>query len=72
MSVGFEGRGAETFIHLGAPWRREGLPVSGEERQKQYAEFRDLLAQEMTSAQLAEAEQRASAWLAGFEKRNKT
>ena len=36
---------------------------------KRYAETLDVVAKTMTPAQLAEAQQRASAWLAAFEKR---
>ena len=39
--------------------------VTGDE-QKEYAGARDALAKQMTPAQLAEAQQRASEWLAAF------
>ena len=38
-------------------------------RQKEFAEARDALAKEMTSAQLAEAQKLAREWQAAFEKR---
>ena len=42
--------------------------VTGD-RQKEFAEARDALAKEMTSAQLAEAQKLAREWQAAFEKR---
>ena len=39
------------------------------DRQKEYAEARDALAQQMASAQIAEAQQRAANWQAAFERR---
>jgi len=50
-------------------WRNLAASRASAENQKQFAEFRDALAKLMTPAQLAEAQQRASAWLAAFEKR---
>jgi TPR repeat protein len=37
--------------------------------QKLFAKIRDVLAKQMTAAQLAEAQRRASEWLAAFEQR---
>ena len=39
------------------------------ENQARYAETRDAVAKEMTPAQIADAEQRASEWLAASEQR---
>ena len=40
-----------------------------DDHQKQYVETRDALAEQMTPAQLAEAQKRAADWQAAFEKR---
>ena len=50
-------------------WRNLAASRASAEKQKQYAETRDAMATLMTPAQLADAQQRASAWLAAFEKR---
>ncbi|MEY4635371.1 MAG: hypothetical protein RJA55_1169, partial [Acidobacteriota bacterium] len=50
-------------------WRNLAASRASAENQKRYAEGRDAVATQMTPAQLAEAQQRASAWLAAFEKR---
>ena len=50
-------------------WRNLAASRASAENQKIYAGIRDLVAAQMTPAQLAEAQQRASAWLAAFEKR---
>ena len=50
-------------------WRNLAASRTSAENQKRYAGVRDAMATLMTPAQLAEAQQRASAWLAAFEKR---
>ena len=50
-------------------WRNLAASRASAADQKIYAEARDAVAALMTPAQLAEAQQRASAWLAAFEKR---
>ena len=50
-------------------WRNLAASRASAGDQTPYAEARDAVAQLMTPAQLAEAQQRASAWLAAFEKR---
>ena len=50
-------------------WLNLAASRAAAEYQKEYAEARDAVAKLMTPAQLAEAQQRASAWLAAFHKR---
>ena len=50
-------------------WRNLAASRTSAEQQKRYAGIRDAMATLMTPQQLAEAQQRASAWLAAFEKR---
>jgi len=52
-------------------WRKLAVARASADKLKQYAESRDELAQRMTPQQLAEAQKRASEWLAAFEKRQK-
>ena len=52
-------------------WRSLAADGATGENQKRYAEVRDSLAKGMTHAQLAEAQKRASEWVAAFEKRKK-
>ena len=52
-------------------WRKLAIARASADKLKQYAESRDELAQRMTPQQLAEAQKRASDWLAAFEKRQK-
>ena len=50
-------------------WRSLGASRASAENQKAFAAERDRVATLMTPAQLADAKQRASAWLAAFKKR---
>ncbi len=50
-------------------WRNLAASRASAENQKIYAGIRDLVAAEMTLAQLAEAQKLAREWLAAFEKR---
>ncbi|OFW08031.1 MAG: hypothetical protein A3H96_21780 [Acidobacteria bacterium RIFCSPLOWO2_02_FULL_67_36] len=52
-------------------WRNLAAARATGEDQKRYADVRDSLARTMPPAQLAEAQKRASEWMAAFEKRNK-
>jgi TPR repeat protein len=52
-------------------WRKLAVVRTSPDKKKQYAESRDELEQRMTPQQLAEAQRRASEWLAAFEKREK-
>ncbi len=50
-------------------WLNLGASRASAEKQKQFAETRDGVAELMTPAQLAEAEKLANEWMAAFEKR---
>ena len=50
-------------------WHNLAASRASAEDQKQYAESRDAVAKLLTPKQLADAQQRATAWLAAFEKR---
>ena len=50
-------------------WRNLAAARATGEAQEEFAEGRDALAKKMTPAQIAEAQKRASAWMAEFEKR---
>ena len=50
-------------------WHNLAASRASAENQKIYAGIRDLVAAEMTPAQLAEAQKLAREWLAAFEKR---
>ena len=65
----FKGEGVPQDYVESHKWRNLAASRASAENQKRYAEQRDAVAALMTPAQLAEAQQRASAWLAAFEKR---
>ncbi len=50
-------------------WRSLAASRVTDDKQAEYAEARDALAKQMTPAQLAEAQKRATEWQAAFEKR---
>ena len=50
-------------------WRNLAASRATGDQQKQFTEARDLLAQQMTLAQLAEAQQLAREWQAAFDAR---
>ena len=50
-------------------WRHLAASRASAEDRERYAEARDAVAKLMTPAQIAEAQKRATAWLAEFEKR---
>lgn len=52
-------------------WRNLAAARASTESQGEYEDARDAVARSMTSQQLAEAQKRASEWLAAFEKRQK-
>lgn len=69
--------GVAYYLEQGVPqdyveshkWTNLAASRASAENQKEFAEGRDLVAAEMTPAQLAEAEKLAREWMAAFEKR---
>jgi TPR repeat protein len=66
-----EGLGVPQDVVEACKWMGLAAARLSGDQQKMNAEWRDALAQKMTPAQLAEAQKRASEWLAAFEKRKK-
>jgi len=64
-----DGRGVPQDVVEAHKWRNLAASRASAENQTRYAEFRDALAKEMTPAQIADAQQRASAWLTAFDAR---
>ena len=65
------GKGVPQDYVEGHKWRNLAAARADAKDQKEYADTRDALAKEMTPQQIAEAQKRASEWLAAFEKRAK-
>lgn len=65
------GRGVPQDYVEAHMWRNLAAALATGEDQKRYEEVRDSLAKAMTADQIAEAQKRASAWMATFEKRKK-
>jgi TPR repeat protein len=65
------GRGVAQDYVEAHKWRNLAAALTTAENQKRFASVRDSLATKMTPAQLAEAQKRASKWMAAFEKRQK-
>jgi TPR repeat protein len=67
----FYGKGVPQDYIESHKWLNLAASRMSGEKQKDYAAARDVVAEKMTPAQLAEAQKRASEWLAAFEKRKK-
>jgi uncharacterized protein len=65
------GRGVPQDYVEAQMWRNLAAALATGGEQKYYADGRDTLAKDMTPTQIAEAQKRASEWLAAFEKRKK-
>ena len=65
------GKGVPEDYAEAQKWRNLAATLATGEGQKYYADGRDTLAKDMTPTQIAEAQNRASEWLAVFEKRKK-
>ena len=65
----FNGQGVPQDYVESHKWHNLAASRASAENQKKYAESRGLMATLMTPAQLAEAQKRATAWLAACEKR---
>ena len=65
------GRGVVQDYVEGHKWRNLAAARASADNQKEYAATRDALTRLMTPQQLAEAQKRASDWMAAFEKRAK-
>ncbi len=64
----FTGQGVVQDYVEAHKWRNLAAALASSENQQEYADTRDAVAKSMTPEQLAEAQKRASEWMAAFEK----